>query len=472
MAVSNLGNGSGIIQAQGIGSGLDIQGLVKQLVAAEAAPVEARLTKQAARIATEVSALGSLKGALSAFQGSVSALKMASNFDVLTATSTDEDLFTATAGSAAVAGSYNIEVTQLAQAEQIVSSNYAGGSATVIGTGTLTVTVGSTAMNLTLTSSNNTLAGIRDAINAASNNPGVQATILSDATGARLVLTGRNTGAANTIRLTTTGGGGMTQLDYPGGNTANWTNNQAAQSASIKIAGVSFTSTSNTVTGVIEGVSLNLKAAAPGSTATLAVASDANAVTANVKKFVDAYNALQLKFTQLTGYNAASKTGGPLQGDPLAVGLSRQLRSLAFSAVSGLSGSYTSLASLGITSDAAGQLSLNSAKLGAALAADRNAASRLFTTATSGIAVRLDAALTTALGSTSTIAARDKGLAADQKTVETQQTEHNRRMTAVQQRYLAQFNALDGLMAKMRSTSSYLSQHLGAANSATGGSSR
>jgi flagellar hook-associated protein 2 len=189
MPISNTGNGSGLISAQGIGSGLDIQSLVSQLVSAEGAPTTTRLSRHATVVGTQLSALGTLKGALSAFQSVVAPLKDTKLFQALTATAAEGAGFTAAADKTAASGSYGIEVTQLAAAEQLISKDFAGGAATVLDVGSLTLARGANTMTLTLTSTNNTLGGIRDAINSASNNPGVQAALINTGTGSRLVLT-------------------------------------------------------------------------------------------------------------------------------------------------------------------------------------------------------------------------------------------------------------------------------------------
>jgi flagellar hook-associated protein 2 len=467
MAVSNTSNGTGIIQSLGVGSGLDIQTLVQQLVQAEGAPVQTRITNEASKLATDISSLGSLKGALSSFQSVITPLLSSATLNALSATSSNTDTFTASADATATAGSYSVEVTQLAKAEQIVTQNFSGGGNTVIGTGTLSITVGANTMNLAIDSSGNTLAAIRDQINNATNNPGVQATIIGDAAGSRLVLTAANTGAANTIRITTTGDAGLAQLAYAGGSTVGWTNNQAAQSAAVKIAGVSFSSATNVMTGVISGVTLNLNAASPGNVYALTVATDQSAIANNVQKFVDSYNAMQKTLTQLTGYDAASKTGGPMQGDPLAVGLGYQMRRLSFDVVPGVTGALNSLAALGITSDATGQLTLDQAKLTHALAQDRGAVSKLFG-GTSGIAYRLNSALTSALASNGSLAARDTANASTQKAIDQEKQQLSDRLAVVQDRYMTQFTALDTLMSQMKNTSDFLTQQFNSLSKITG----
>jgi flagellar hook-associated protein 2 len=468
MAVSNLSNGTGLIQSLGVGSGLDIQSLVQQLVQAEGAPAQSRISKEASRLGTDISALGTLKGALATFQGAVAPLKNSTTLNALSAASSSTDTFTASADATASAGSYSIEVTQLARAEQIVTQNFSGGSATAIGTGTLSITVGANTMNLAVDASANTLAAIRDQINSAGNNPGVQAAIIGDAAGSRLVLTAARTGAANTIRITSAGDAGLAQLDYAGGTTAGWTNNQVAQNAAVRIAGVTFSSDTNAVSGVITGVTLNLKAASPGNVYALTVATDQSAIVSNLRNFITGYNAMQKTLVALTGYNAATRTGGPMQGDPLAVGLAAQLRRVSFDAVPGAGSGPGSLAALGVTSDSNGQLSLNDSKLTSLLAQDRSLVNKLFGGA-NGIAARLDTALGAALSSNGALAARDTAHAQAQKSIDLQRQQLDSRLQTVQTRYLTQFTALDSLLSQMKSTSNYLTQQFNTLSKITNG---
>ena len=206
MAISGTGNGSGVIQALGIGSGLDIQSLVSQLVSAEGAPAQNRITRKSQDVATQISALGGLKGALSTFQAALTPLKDTKVFNAIKATAEDTKIFTASADNTAASGSYDVLVQQLAGADKLLSKAYTAppgstsASAAVVGTGSLGITLGSTTISLTIDSSNNTLAGIRDAINNASNNPGVQASIVYGQDGAHLSLASSLTGASNTLR--------------------------------------------------------------------------------------------------------------------------------------------------------------------------------------------------------------------------------------------------------------------------------
>ena len=372
-------NGSGVIQSLGIGSGLDINSLVTQLVEAEGTPTKNRLTRQAASVATELSAVGSLRGALASFQSALSSLKSTASFDVLSTTSGDEDLFTATADTNAVAGTYDIEVRQLAQGDQLVSNPFTGGATAAVGTGTLTLSLGTSSFAVDITDSNHTLAGIRDAINSASDNPGIRATLIYGQTGAQLVLSSSNTGAANTIRVSASGGdGGLAQLAHDGTPDVNYSIKQTAQDAIVFIAGVEHHSASNVVDGAIDGVAITLNKANPGSTELLTVAADSAAVKANVQKFVNVYNSMRGTLAALSSYDATTKTAGPMLGDVLLNGIDAQLRQLTTGAVGGVGGAYTSLAAIGITTDTDGKLVIDDSKLQKALDGNRGAVANLF----------------------------------------------------------------------------------------------
>ncbi len=463
--MSSTGSGSGLIQALGIGSGLDIQSLVAQLVAAERAPVESRLTRQAADVATRLSALGSLKGAISGFQGALEPLRTEAAFLARTATSADDSIFTASAGDDAVAGSYAIEVRQLAQPGQLVSTAFSGGAATAIGTGTLTLGVGSESFSVTIGSSASALADIRDAINAASDNPGLSATLVYGVDGAQLVLTSDATGSGSTISVSASGGdGGLEQLSYGTGNTSHYTEQQTAQDAIIVVSGVEHHSSSNVVEAAIDGVTLTLKAANPGASVALAVASDQAAVLASIRGFVSAYNSMESTLGALGSYDAASGQGGPMLGDWLLNGVRNAMVRGAADGVGSVGSDYSSLAAIGITTGSDGQLDIDSERLEAALQSSPAAVAALFG-AEDGVAARLYERIDGLLAGDGSISARSDNLADAQRQLDAASRRLDARMETVEQRYLAQFTALDSLLAQMNSTSSYLTQQLSSLSS-------
>ncbi|NOQ76681.1 MAG: flagellar cap protein, partial [Methylococcaceae bacterium] len=196
------------ITAGGIGSGLDIEGLVTQLVAAEGAPTSFRLDTKEARFQSDLSAFGTLKGALSKFQDSVKALNDLDAFQGRKVTSSNTDTFAATADTTAVAGTYDIEVTQLAEAAKMRSGDFTSGTE-VVGTGSLDITLGTDTFQVVVDTDNQTLEGIRDAINTASDNPGITASIINvdDGVGgsvSRLILSSDKIGASNDISIAVT----------------------------------------------------------------------------------------------------------------------------------------------------------------------------------------------------------------------------------------------------------------------------
>src|SRR6185295_2133788 len=158
------------LASPGVGSGLDINGLVTQLVAAERAPQQAQITRQQSSVVTEISALGSLKGALADFQAALAQLKTIDAFGVRSAKSSDDKVFTATATTVASAGSYDIEIEQIADAHQLSSTAFVAGGTSVVGTGTLTLNLGDVGFSVVVDSTHTALADIRDAINSAPDN--------------------------------------------------------------------------------------------------------------------------------------------------------------------------------------------------------------------------------------------------------------------------------------------------------------
>jgi flagellar hook-associated protein 2 len=470
-SLASLGLTSGTISSSGIGSGLDVNGIVSQLVAAERAPDDKRLTTATANLATEVSALGQLKGAMSTFQNAVSGLQVANAFTPRTAVVSDSTVFTASATGSTATGNYSVLVTQLAQAAQLKSAAITGGATGVVGTGSLVVSMGGASFTVTIDGTNNTVTGIRDAINSAPGNPGISASILSGVDGAHLLLSGSATGAANAITVSESGGdGGLSQLTYdPVTKTGGLTSAAAAQDAIVSISGTTVNSASNTVTTAVDGLTLNLLKAqgVSGTPLTLTVANDSAAVQKQVTDFVAAYNGLADVIGKLGSYDATTGAAGPLLGDAMMAGIDSQLRSIVSAVIPGAKAPYTSLASLGITTDTNGDLQVNSSKLQAALTASPAVVSGIFS-GKSGLASNLYHFLDQHLSSIGDMAARNNGITAQQKDLAAQQDALNARMAIIQSRYQTQFNVLDSMLTKMQSTASYLTQQLAAMNKTTG----
>jgi flagellar hook-associated protein 2 len=440
------------------GSVIDVSSLVSQLVTATYAAQVANNASQTSAVTAQISALGTLKSALSTFQGALSSLDTPESFSALTATSSDQSAFTATADSSAVAGTYSIGVTQLAQAQQLVSTGFVGGSDATIGTGTLTLSLGAQSFSINIDDTDNTLSGIASAINSATGNPGVTATLVQGTDGAHLVLASALTGAANTIQVSSSGGdGGLAQLDYSPTATANYTQASAPQDAILNVAGVSYQSPSNTVTGAISGVTLNLATTTAGSNATVTVSNDTSTVASNISNFVAAYNTLVQTFSSLGGYDASSGTAGPMLGNALLTGIQNQIEGVVQGLVSGASSADNSLASIGVTTQSDGTLALNSSTLQNALSSNFSAVSQLFS-ANNGIAAQLNTQLTTALGNSGPVNSYSQTLVQQNIALTQQSNDLTNEENALTASMTQQFSALNTLLSSLQTTSAYLTQ--------------
>ncbi len=448
------------IVSSGIGSGLDIAGIVQSLVAAEGQPVEARLGQQEVRAQAKLSAFGTLKSALADVRDQLATLKDPDKFLVRKAVSSNEDFFTATTTTTALPASYSLEVLALAQAQKLTSGAFTDSDA-VVGTGTLTIAVGATSMDLDITTENNTLAGIRDAINSAVDNPGVAATIVNADSGSYLILTGEATGSANAITVTQAGGdGGLAALEYdPGNGLASLTESQAAQDARIQIDGFDVVSSTNTFVGAVQGVSITVDKLTAGVPETLSVENDQDAVKSLVSDFVESYNALIDNLASLTDYNTETEIAGPLLGDATVRSISDQIRRELSTAVNDASLPFSTLSDVGIEVQLDGKLSIDDTKLGNTLDTDFSKFGQLFAVET-GFGTRLYNLTDSFLGTTGIIETRTQGLNTQIDGIAEERESLNERLASLETRLLRQFNALDSLLAQLSSTSNFLTQQL------------
>ena len=439
------------------GSVINVSSLVSQLVAATQAPQEALIANQTTAVTANISALGTLKSDLATFQSSLTSLSTPGAFNAETASSSDKTVFTTTATANAVGGTYAVTVSNLASAQQLLSTGFSGGSTATVGTGTLTLSLGGTSFNVAIDSTDDTVAGIAAAINSAADNSGISATVITGTDGAHLALSSTLTGAANTISVAETGGTGLSALTYGTGNTANYTQSAKALDASFSVAGVPYTSSSNTVTSAISGVTLNLVGTTPtGSTgATLTVANDTTTVASNVQAFVAAYNTLETSLASLGSYDSSTGTAGPMMGSAVLSGIQNQIKQSLYSLVG--TSNYNSLASIGITTQSDGTLAVNSATLQTALSTNFAAVSQLFSSA-NGIASQLNSQITTSLATGNTIDSYSKTLISQQNALTTQSTKLSAQMSALSASLTQQYSALNSLLSSLQSTSSALSQ--------------
>jgi flagellar hook-associated protein 2 len=448
------------ISASGLGSGLDIRSIVDQLVNAERQPAANRLTNQEAKANAQLSALGQLKSALAGFRSALEGLGDMETLEKRSVTIEPKDHITVTATPKAVTGSFDVEVLALASSQKLASGAFAGPDA-VVGTGTLSIAVGGVPLQLTINETNNTLSGIRDAINNAPGNPGVRATVVNAEGGSYLLLSAEKTGVANNIMVDALEqGSGLEALEFGEGTSNALVEKQAAADAEVVIDGLTVRSATNTVEGAMEGITINLLKAEPGTTIEVGVAVDVVALKAALKSFVDAYNGLVDTVKKLTAYDPNSRTAGPLLGDGPTRNLLAGIRSALAGRLGGTDNAFSSLVQVGVKSDVTGKLSLDVATLDKAIATDIGDLGRLFAADTTGLADRLDKLLGDTLSSTGTLATREQNLKNRLKTITGQREVLDRRMEEVRRRYERQFNAMDQLVSQLNTSGSYLLQAL------------
>jgi len=484
------------LSASGIGSNLDVNNIVSQLMSVERRPLTS-LDSREATVQAKLSAYGAVKGALSSLQTAARALNSADKFKNYKATPADATLFTASASSGAVAGNYALEITALAQAQKLVSVGQASSSA-AIGSGILTITFGTitggslntvtgkytgasfadngaAAKTVSIVSGSDSLASIRDAINSASigNSVGVNATLINDggATPYRLALAAASSGIANSVKISVSGtdnGGALANLlAHDPAGTQNLSQTVTAQNAALNVDGVSISKASNRFDDVVEGVTLNLQKTNTGNPSQLSVSRDTASTKTAVENFVKTYNDLNKTLQNLSAYNASTKQGAILQGDAGVRTSESQIRSQLGAAFSGSSGGYTSLSEAGIRFQKDGSLAIDSAKLQTALDTNFTGITELFSasgtsgsTATQGYAYRLDKLIDSLLTTNGLVASRSDGLNASIKDIAARREAINRRLVETENNYRAQFVALDTLMSKLNNTGSYLQQQL------------
>jgi flagellar hook-associated protein 2 len=384
------------------------------------------LNQQESSYQVKLSAYGKLQSSMDTFNSALSGFKTAQSAAPFKATSSADQTLTAQASKDAAAGSYNVNVTQLAKVQTLASRVYADKDSTIVGTGSITIQTGGYNANtntftpadnsggktISIGATNGTLSGIANAINAA--NAGVKASVVQTNGGYQLSLSSTKTGTDSSIKLAVSDNdntdgdlAGLSALAFnptagPSGYNKNLTETAAAQNAQLTVNGTSVTSQSNTVTSAVNGVTFNL--AATG-TATVGVARDAEAFAASAQKFVDAYNALQKSVTELTGTSSLN-SGAPLANDSLTAKVGNEVRNTVAQASYGFGNNKTTLADIGITKQSNGTLALDKSKLQSALAANPDNAVKLL----ANTADKLSSTVTRATGSSSELQYTTRGL--------------------------------------------------------------
>lgn len=469
------------ISSAGIGSGLNVEDIITQMMKLEQTPIT-QLQQASAGLQTKISSYGQVQSYLSALQEAARKLNNPDSWTAASATSSDTTAVSVSATSAAV-GSYSISVSKLAAAQSITTSAHYADSSAVIGQGTLTIELGAydtnnaftakagkTPVVLSIGPGEQTLAGLRDKINAS--NAGVTASIVTDANGSRLALRSTATGETNGFRITVgdsdgndSDTGGLSALAYdPSNAITTATLNQAASNAQATVGGITLSSETNTLSNSIDGLTINLLKTT-SSPVTVGVNTDTTSIKKLITDFATSYNNVISYLRDQTKYDAATKTAGTLQGDSRINGVQAALRGI-LGGTSTLGGTLTRMADIGLEPDQSGKLVVKDSKLTAALG-KLDDLKKVFsavdtTNATnSGFAQRLLTFTTAALGSDGVISNGTSGLQKRVKDNTNRIDSLNDRLALVEKRMRDQYTALDTKMGSLNSLANYVNQQYG-----------
>lgn len=473
---------AGTISSVGIGSGLDANSIITKLTDIEKQPLTA-LKAKATKITAQLSAYGNIKSQVAALGDTALTLGTGAMWNPINVSSTNSAAVTGLANGVPAPGSFSVEVQQLARAQTAASEVVAAG--TSLGTGSLTIQLGSwnsgfgaftpgsaAPVTVNIGAGEDSLASIARKINDA--NAGVSATIITDTSGQRLSIKSTTTGAATGFRIqasdddgNATDNAGLSRLafDPAGGSYGMATTLSSArtgQDAMATLNGVVVTSSTNTFTGLVPGLNLQVNQATTAPVE-IKVAQDTAALKKTINSFVDAFNALNKTLTDLTSYDAANKTASLLQGDSSTVNLQYGLRRLVTSTTTGAD--YSRLADLGITLQRDGSLAVDGAKLDAALQANPSGVKKLFTLdnanpATDGFGVKLKAFTRGLLSMDGALSAKSQSLQKNLDRNASDQQKVNDHVTAVQAALQKQYSALDAKMGSMTALNQYVSQQI------------
>jgi flagellar hook-associated protein 2 len=440
------------ITAAGVGSGLDVEGIISQLMVLERQPLE-RLQTREQEYRAELSAYGRLKSAISSFEGAMEGLSDLDKFKQFTTQSSDSDVLTASADSTAAGGVFSIDVNRLAQHHKMASDELSESATLGTAGDSIDIEIDGESMSVDFSAAM-TLGEIRDAINADEDNPGLSASILNTGGGnQRLILTSDESGGDQAMTLTFNGSisGNPFGLANANRDDANdIINDMNLLDAELAVDSFTVTSGSNRVEDVIEGLTLELKETG---SAELSIERDTGSIADSVQKFVDTYNNLLSTVDSLQA--------GDLSGDFNLRNIESQLRDVLNTSPEGIDSSFGILGELGISTQRDGKLSLDSSELEDALATDFNGVAELFANDDQGYAFRFATLAENLQSDDGVIDAREDSLNSSIEDIEKRQEDFESRLELTEQSLRSRYAALDTLLGQLQSTSSFLFQQLG-----------
>ncbi len=445
----------------GIGSGLDIDGLVNRLVAAERAPQSLRLNRIEAGANARLSALATVASALDRLRSASDPFADPSFFSARATVSSAPEVFSSHASSSAAVGRYDIEVLALASAQRLVSGALSESDG--LGAGSLRITVGTDSFDVAIEAGADSPAAIVAAITSSAKaaGAGLGATLVRSDDGVHVVLRATDTGADQTIRVVrTAGASGLDVLVHDPGVLESLTEQSPASDARVRIDGLIRSAPSNRIDDAIEGLSLDLLTADPGTLHRLDVQADTSSGRKRIEAFVTAYNAVVNAIATATRFDAGSGQAAALTGDALTRNAALGLRSNLGAGFAAATAFGLDAGRLGLATRTDGTLTLDSAALAAALASDPDAVASAFA-GSDGIATRIGSFVTGLVGDAGSITARQATLNSQIADVTEQRADLDRRLELTRERFLRQFTALDSLVAQLQSTSDFLARQLG-----------
>lgn len=453
----------GTISSLGIGSGLDLNGLLDQLKDAEReklAPIERQIKTEDTRI----TAFGQLKGALSKLQDAAETLNSGDLYSSLSA-STSGDSVGAAADKDAMPGSYRVNVETLATRGTLASGNSTGDPTDVVAASAqeMTLSFGSGPDKTVAIEADSTLEDVRDAINA-DEDAGVNASIINDGTGYRLALSSKETGADASIKDFTFDDATIAADNATVENDGTL---QAGTDAALTVNGISITSANNQVEDAIQGVTLNLKEEGES---TVTVEQDTLAVREAVNGFVDAYNDLKETTGKLTSFNEETGQAGQLNGDSTVRMVESRLRDVV-GGMGNSAGDFSMLSDIGIALEKDGTLSVDSDKLDEVISNDQQALADFFSgvDGSDGFAARLEGSVNQMLSDNGAVEGAISGAKSRFDSLGQRYESMEQSVDRTIARYRSQFSQLDGMIAQMNQTSSYLTQQFDALSQMSSG---
>lgn len=471
------------ISSLGIGSGVDLNGIVNQLVALEKKPLQ-QLEKTARSIQTQMSSIGTIQSQFAKLQDAANALTGTRVWNSVQSSTSDATSVSVSASNGAPVGNYQVNVQRLASSQSVLAPTALPSSASAVGAGTLTIEIGSWSAGGTsftaraggnpvsiVITADDTLATMRDRINSAG--AGVTASIVTDSTGARLTFNSSESGAAAGFRINaadadgaSTDAAGLSRFAYdPPSGATQMQLMQAGTNSLATINGIEVSSAGNVLSGVLEGLNLTLNRVTTAPV-TVGVTRDTNAIREAITGFAKAYSEVAKSINDMTRFDESTRTGGPLQGDSVTVGLLSRMRSL-INTPSGASAVFTRLSDIGLTLQRDGSMAVNESRLDTALGRlgelrTALSAVNVAQPENAGLARRFSDLATALLGANGTITNRTSSLQKELANNRADQDKVTAKAEATEKRLIAQYSAMDSAVSKLSGLNAFVSAQLAA----------